>query len=66
MKILKLLKPALSLLEGKKRGLGGLAFVLVDILAGLGYIDEGTAVQLKGVAGSLLTVGVVDALRRAR
>ena len=63
---MKVLKVAISLFEGKKRALGGLAYVLLDMLQGAGKLDPTIAFQLKAAAAGLLGIGVGDALWRAK
>jgi len=59
---MKYLKIVSALIDGKKRAVGGLAYVLIDVLLALEQIDTGTSVQLKILAGGLFGAGVTHAL----
>jgi len=63
---MKVMKLVISLFEGKKRALGGMAYVLLDVLQVNGYLDATTALQIKTAAAGLFAVGVGDALWRAK
>jgi len=61
---MKFLKGFLAIIDGKKRGVGGLLYVLFDALEGMGLIEPGTSVQVKALALTILGVGVGHAVKK--
>jgi len=55
-----------SFLSGKKRVIGGAAYLAIDALLAVGAIEPSTAIMVKCVAASVFGTGVVHAVAKAK
>jgi len=64
-KIVPLLKIVNELFNGKKRAIGGIGYILIDILVSAGKLDPAIANQIKPYLGTLFGAGTIHAVKKA-
>ena len=63
---MKQLKLFLALIDGKKRAIGGIFSVFIDLFVILGKLDAGIGNKLKMASAGLFGIGIGHALNKAK